>query len=142
MSRASPTKSKHYLLVYPLLQWNLHHSQTTPTDGSKQRYMNPPVPRRLVCQIHIPPNLFPSYSDPSSHVSGIRLDSKHREVRTGTQADIQFHRLPVQPQGGQGQPHRRMLAHLKDLEASDQPLLWGHVRQLMSLIGLLTATEK
>ena len=44
-----------------------------------------------------PPCLSPAYLEPSSSVSGIRLHCKHGKVRTGTQTDLQVHRLPVQP---------------------------------------------
>ena len=69
------------------------------------------------------------------------MDSKHGQVRTGTQADLQSHRLPV-PQRKQGQTHLGTLADLKlkNLGASHRP--YCRVRQLMSLIGLLTAIEK
>ena len=85
--------------------WSVHccnvihnSSQGSQTDGSKQRYENPPVPRRLVSQSHISPNLPPLYSDPSSSVSTIRLDSKYGEVtdfmsEPEIKADFQIHRL-------------------------------------------------
>ena len=65
------------------------------------------------------------------------LNSKHGKIGTGAQAKIQFYRLPVRPQGGQGQIHSRMLTDLKLLA---DPLCL--VRQLMSLIDLLTVTVK
>ena len=45
----------------------------------------------------------PAYSDSTGYESVSRLDSKLRKIRTGTQTDIHFHRLPVRLQGGQGQ---------------------------------------
>ena len=60
-----------------------------------------------------PSNLSAAYSDPSSYGAGIRLDSEHEEIRTVTQADFRFCRLPVQPQRWQDQTHSRMLADLK-----------------------------
>ena len=53
-------------------------------------------------------------------MSGIRLDTKHGESRTGAQTDIRFHRLPVSTQGGQGQTHSGILADhkLKKSQAS------------------------
>ena len=35
-------------------------------DGLREGYKNPPVPRRLVGESHVPPNLSPAYTDPSS----------------------------------------------------------------------------
>ena len=99
--------------------WSVHsthgvHSggQRGQTDGFTEGYKNPPVPRRLVGESHIPPNLFPSYTDLGSSLSGTRLTSERREVRTGSKRGLQLRRLPVQPQGGQGQTHTRVLADL------------------------------
>ena len=57
------------------------------------------------------------------------MDSKHGEVRTGTQADLQIHRLPLtsmtserarpDPRGTLPDPK------LKNSRASDRPLLFG-----------------
>ena len=59
------------------------------------------------------------------------LHGEFRKVRTGTKADLRFCRLPVRPQGRSGPTHTRPLS-----------LPTCPVRQFMSLIGLLTATEK
>ena len=55
--------------------WSFHsthgvHSggQRNQTDGLTEGYKNPPVPRRLVGESHIPPNLSPAYTDPNSSV--------------------------------------------------------------------------
>ena len=66
-------------------------------------------------------------------------------MRAGPQISFQLHRLPVQPERGQGQTHPRSVARPPQATAKNQELLAGLiclVRQLMSLIGLLTATEK
>ena len=84
---------------------NHYGCQGSQTDGSKQRYKNALIPRLLVDQSHIPPNLSPTYTVFSSYVSETRLDSKYGEIRAGTRADIRFCRLPVRPHGGQGQTH-------------------------------------
>ena len=60
-------------------------------------------------------------------------------VRAGSQTGLQLRRLPVRPERGQGQTNRRTLA---GLDTQDQINIVGSVRQFMSLIGLLTATEK
>ena len=64
------------------------------------------------------------------------------KVRAGSQTGLQLRRLPVRPERGQGQTNRRTLA---GLDTQDQINIVGSalpVRQFMSLIGLLTATEK
>ena len=55
--------------------WSVHsthgvHSggQRGQTDGFTEGYKNPPVPRRLVGESHIPPNLSPAYTDLGSSV--------------------------------------------------------------------------
>ena len=75
-------------------------------------YKNPPVPRRLVGQSQIPPNLSSTYKDTNIPLSGTRLASEQRQIRTGTQTSFRFCRLPVRPEGGQGQTHLRTLADL------------------------------
>ena len=66
----------------------------------------------------------------------------NEEKSAGTQTSFQFRRLPVRLERGQGQTHTRMLAGLtdKDREIMSSPVC--PTRKLMSLIGLLTATEK
>ena len=99
--------------------WSVHsthgvHSggQRGQTDGLTEVYKNPPVPRRLVGESHIPPNLSPAYTDLGSSLSRTRLAGKRGEVRTGCKTGFQLRRLPVRPQGGQGQTHTRALADL------------------------------
>ena len=50
-------------------------------------------------------------------MSGTRLAGEQGKVRTGSQTGLQLHRLPVQPEWGQGQTNTRMLA---DLDKQDQ----------------------
>ena len=59
--------------------WPVHsthgvHSggQRGQTDGFTEAYKNPPVPRRLVGESHIPPNLCPAYTDLCSSLSRTR----------------------------------------------------------------------
>ena len=73
------------------------------TDGHTQGYKNPPVPRRLVGQSQIPPNLSPSHPDPGQDVPGSRLAGKPRKIRTGAPTSVQLRRLPVRPQVRPGQ---------------------------------------
>ena len=67
-------------------------------DGHTQGHKDPPVPRRLVGDSHIPPGLSPAYTGSSRNVSKVRLAGDFRKVRTGAQADLRFCRLPLQPQ--------------------------------------------
>ena len=80
--------------------------------GTAKGYKDPPVHRRLVGQSQIPPNLSPAYKDTNITLSGVRLASKPREIRTGPQTSIRFCRLPVRPERGQGQTHHRALTDL------------------------------
>ena len=82
------------------------------TDGFTEGYKNPPVPRRLVGESHIPPNLSPAYTDLGSSLSRTRLAGEQGKVRTGPKTGLQLRRLPVRLQGGQGQTHTRALADL------------------------------
>ena len=85
----------------------------------------------------------PAYTDLSDSLSRARLAGEQGEIRTGPKTGFQLHRLPVRPERGQCQTHTR--AGWQVLTAKIQALLSGPVfpvRQFMSLIGLLTATEK
>ena len=60
--------------------WSVHsthgvHSggQRGQTDGFTEGYKNPAIPRRLVGESHIPPNLPPAYTDFGSSLSRARL---------------------------------------------------------------------
>ena len=80
------------------------------TDGHSQGYKNPPVPRRLVGESHIPPGLSSAYSGSSEDVQRTRLAGELGEIRTGTQANLRFCRLPVRPQIWSGLAHTRPVA--------------------------------
>ena len=53
------------------------------TDGHTQVYKDPPIPRRLVGESQIPPNLSPAYTGSSENVSTIGLADEFRKIRTG-----------------------------------------------------------
>ena len=72
-------------------------------DGYTQGYKNPPVPRRLVGQSQIPPNLSPPHPDPGQDVPGSRLAGESRKIRAGASTSVQLRRLPVRPQVRPGQ---------------------------------------
>ena len=107
-------------------------------DGHTQGYKNPPVPRRLVGEGQIPPGLSPAYSGSSKNMPRIRLAGEFGQIRDGTEADLRFCRLPVQPQGWLCPTDTGPLAEPSG--QNSRPAC--PVRQFMSLIGLLTATEK
>ena len=57
-------------------------------DGHSEWYKDPPIPRRLVGESHIPPGLSPAYTGPSKNVPTFRLAGEHRKVGTGTQTSF------------------------------------------------------
>ena len=80
------------------------------TDGFTEGYKNPPVPRRLVGDSHVPPpNLSPAYTDLGSILSRTRLAGKPG-VRTGSKTGFQLRRIPVRLERGQSQTHTRAFA--------------------------------
>ena len=85
--------------------WSVHStygvhcgSKGGETDGHTQGYKNPPVPRRLVGESQVPPNLSPAYPSSSDNVSRPRLVGECGEFRTGAQTSLRLCRLPVRPQ--------------------------------------------
>ena len=99
--------------------WSLHSSnivhsggQRGQTDGIAEGYKNPPVPRRLDGESHIPSNLSPAYTDVDSSLAGTRLVGEQGKIRAGAKTGLQLRRLPVRPETGQGQTHTRALAGL------------------------------
>ena len=109
------------------------------TDGHTQGYKDPPVPRRLVSESQILSSLSPTHTRTSTDMPEVRLDSKLGEIRTGAQTNLQFRRLPVRPEGRPGPAYTGPVADSPRENLGD-PLSTD--RQFMSLIGLLTATEK
>ena len=83
----SPTQS-----VWPVHSTNVIHSggQRGQTDGLVEGYKNPPVPRQLVGEGNIPPNLSPAYTDLGSSLSRTRLAGEQEIVRTGSKTGYQF----------------------------------------------------
>ena len=104
--------------------WSFHsphgvHSggQRGQTHGTSEGYKDPPVPRRLAGESLYPRHLSPADPNPGHTLSGTRVAGEQGKVRTGPQTGLQLRRLPVQPERGQGQTNRRMLA---DLDRQDQ----------------------
>ena len=80
------------------------------TDGHTQGYKNPPVPRRLIGESHIPPGLSPAYTRSSENMPRIRLAGEIRKIETGTKAGLRPCRLRVRPNGRSGPTYTRPLA--------------------------------
>ena len=85
--------------------WSVHSahgvhcsSKGGKTNGHTQGYKNPPVPRRLVGESQIPPNLSPTYPNACQNMPGSSLVGEFGKIRTGTQTNLQLCRLPVRPQ--------------------------------------------
>ena len=104
--------------------WPVHnphgvHSggQRGQTYGTSEGYKDPPVPRRLAGESLYPRHLSPAYSNPSHTVPGTRVAGEQGKIRTGPTVGFQRRRLPVRPEGGQGQTNRGTLA---DFDRQDQ----------------------
>ena len=76
------------ILVQGSALWSVHstlgvhcNSKRGETDGHSQGYKDPPVPRRLVGEGHIPPGLSPTYSNSGENMSKIRLAGEFGQVR-------------------------------------------------------------
>ena len=67
------------------------------TDGFTQGYKDPPVPRRLVGESQIPPNLSPAYPRTSPDMSEPRLASEFGKIKTRPKTSLRLRKLPVQP---------------------------------------------
>ena len=98
-SYTRPNLSIQSTTIWPINSAHGVHcnSQGGKTDGHSEGYKDPPIPRRLVGESHIPPGLSPTYTGFSGNVPGSRLDGELREVGTGTKASFQLCRLPVRP---------------------------------------------
>ena len=94
------------------------------TDGFTEGYKNPPVPRRLVGESHIPPNLSPAYTHLGSSLLRTRLADEQGKVRTGSKTGFQLCRLPGPPQTGKGQTNTRALADLNKQDIVPGPAVY------------------
>ena len=112
------------------------------TDGHTQEYKNLPVPRRLVGESQIPPGLSPAHSRSSENMPRTRLAGEFGKVRTGTKADLRFVGYQFDLRAGRVRPTPDRWQNLQDKILEILSLPTCPVRQFMSLIGLLTATEK
>ena len=69
-------------------QFKRGQGRTTTTQP--QGYKDPPVPRRLVGESHIPPGLSSTYSESGENMSKIRLAGEFGKVRAGSKAGLRF----------------------------------------------------
>ena len=129
--------------------WSVHsthgvhcNSQRGQNDGHTQGYKNPPVPRRLVGESQVPPNLSPVYPNSSGNVSRPKLDSKCGEVKLEPKQVFDFVGYQFDLRSGRVRPTPDRWQNLQEKLQSLLSLPACPVRQFMSLIGLLTATEK
>ena len=120
----------------------VHCSKGGETDGHAQGYKDPPIPRRLVGEGFIPPNLSPTHSGSSKNMQKLgwlvnveksELEAKQVFNFVGYQFDLS---------AGQVRPTPDRWQNLQDKILEILSLPACPVRQFMSLIGLLTATEK
>ena len=81
------------------------------TDGHTPGYKDPPIPRRLVGESRILPDLSPTHTRASAAMPEVRLDSKPGKVGTGTQTSLQFRRLPIRPESRPGPAHTGPVAN-------------------------------
>ena len=108
--------------------WSLNCTSEVYNSGQRgqvtctaEGYKDPPVPRRLVGESQVPPNLSSTHTDPSNSLSG------------GYQFDLKEGRVRDTPEHWQ-----TLQTKIVDLMSSPLCLIWN----LMSLIGLLTATHE
>ena len=71
------------------------NSKGCEADGHIQGFKDPPIPRRLVGESQVPPNLSPANTGSSTNVSETGLAGEFRKIRAGAQASLRFCRLPV-----------------------------------------------
>ena len=114
-----------------------YYSKGGKADGHSKWYKDPPIPRQRVGESHIPPGLSPAYTGPSKNVPTFRLAGERRKVGTGTQASFQLRRLRIRPRVRSGPTDTGLVAR-PTRKKTGAHLPTG----LLSLIGLLTATEK
>ena len=130
--------------LWPLHSTHVVHSggQRGQTDGFTEGYKNLPVPRRLVGESHIPPNLSPAYTDLGSSLSRTRLLVNKEKSELDPKQVFNFVGYQFDLREGKVRPTPERWQTLTDKILSFLSGLVCPVRQFMSLIGLLTATEK
>ena len=94
-------------------------SQRGQMASNEKGYKDPSVSRRLVGQSQVPPILPSTDTNLGNSLQRIGLASERGKIRAGTQTNLQFRRLPVQLERGQGQTHHRTLADLAGQDTGD-----------------------
>ena len=84
-------------------------SQGGEIDGTGTGYPDPPVPRRLVSQGPLPPDLPVTYPDPLGPVPRFSVAGKHDQIGAYATTGVQFRRLPVRPPVRSGSAHSRQM---------------------------------
>ena len=109
--------SRQDLPIQSTTLWPVHSphgihcgSQRGEMACNERGYKDPPVPRRLVGQSHLPPGLSSTDENSSVTLQGVGVAGKRGQIRAGTQTSFQLRRLPVRLEGRQGQTHHRTLA--------------------------------
>ena len=94
--------SRQNLPIQSSTLWPVHSphgihggSQRGEMACNERGYKDPPVPRRLVGQGHLPPGLSSTDKKSGVPLQEIGVASKRGQIRTGTQTDFQLRRLPV-----------------------------------------------
>ena len=113
------------------------------TDGFTEGCKNPPVPRRLVGESHVPPNLSPAYTDLGSPLSRTKLAGKQKKEKSELDSKQVFNFIDFQfdLKEGKVRPTPESWQALTD---KIQIVLSGPVcpvRQFMSLEGQLEGTR-
>ena len=105
----------------------VHYHSQGEADGHSKGYKDPPIPRRLVGESHIPPGMSPAYPNLTGDVPGPRLVGEHRKVGVRPQANLQFCRLPVRPPVRSGPTDTGHMAKItnQDTGTSFSPSLFG-----------------
>ena len=128
--------------IWPLYSsYGVHNcGQGGQTHGSGKKHPDAPIPRRLADPSKRQRHLFSEHPNPANFVSGVGLGCEPQEVGTGAQTDFQLCGLPVRLGPGSSQAHPGKMGGSKINSLLERTSC--SVRQLMSLIGLLTAKEK
>ena len=139
-SRASPTSSEPYPLACPQHPWSSQWWPRGQTDGFTEGYKNPPVPRRLVGESHIPPNLSPHTQTLVALCRELGwLVNKKSELEPKQVFNFVGYQFDLREGKVRPTPDHWQTLQDKIFSILSDPVC--PVQQFMSLIGLLTATE-
>ena len=129
--------------------WPVHSShgvhsggQRGQTHGTSEGYKDPPVPRPLASESLYPRHLSPAYSNPSRTVPGTRVAGEQGKSELVPKQVFNFVGYQFDLKEGRVRPTEERWQTLTDKIRFLMSDPVCPVRQLMSLIGLLTATEK